>query len=47
MRQATLAVGGSLPTLPLWLRGNLCVPVDLDASYHRTGREQRFIADGA
>jgi len=42
--QATVAVGGSLPTLPLWLRGNLCLPVDLDATYHRTCHEQRIMA---
>ena len=41
------AVGHSLPTLPLWLRGHLCVPVDLDATYHRTCREQRLMASGA
>jgi len=46
MWQATLAVGGSLPTLPLWLRGNLCLPIDLDATYHRTCREQRIMANG-
>jgi hypothetical protein len=42
--QATVTVGGSLPTLPLWLRGNLCLPVDLDVTYHRTCREQRIMA---
>lgn len=47
MWQATLTVGGSFPTLPLWLRGNLCLPVDLDATYHRTCREQRILANGA
>ncbi|MBX9622610.1 MAG: DUF4058 domain-containing protein [Gemmataceae bacterium] len=36
-----LAVGGDLPTLPLWLRGGLCVPVELRATYDRTCREQR------
>ena len=36
-----LAVGGGLPTLPLWLRGGLCVPVELQATYDRTCREQR------
>jgi hypothetical protein len=38
----TLAVGQSLPTLPLWLRGALCVPVELDATYQRTCHEQRI-----
>lgn len=39
-----LAVGGDLPTLPLWLRGGLCVPVELQATYDRTCREQRITA---
>lgn len=43
----TLALGRSLPTLPLWLKGNLCLPVDLDATYDRTCREQRILAEGA
>jgi hypothetical protein len=42
----SLAVGGPLPTMPLWLRGAVCLPVDLDATYERTCREQRVIADG-
>jgi hypothetical protein len=37
----SLAVGRPLPTLPLWLRGGLCLPVDLQATYDRTCREQR------
>ena len=41
-----LGVGDPLPTLPLWLPGALCLPVDLDASYHRTGFEQRLPPDG-
>ena len=28
-----LAVGQRLPTLPLWLRGGLCLPVELEATY--------------
>jgi len=36
-----LEVGRSLPTMPLWLRGDICLPVDLAASYDRTCREQR------
>lgn len=42
-----LAIGGSLPTLPLWLPGNLCVGVDLAATYERTCRDQRILAAGA
>ena len=39
--QEPLALGHPLPTMPLYLRGNLCTPVNLDASYDRTCREQR------
>jgi hypothetical protein len=46
MWQASMALGSSLPTMPLWLRGNLCFPVDLDATYTRTCQEQRIVANG-
>jgi len=36
-----LGVGRPLPTLPLWLRGGLCLPVELEATYERTCSEQR------
>jgi hypothetical protein len=36
-----LALGQPLPTLPLWLRGGLCLPVELEATYQRTCVEQR------
>jgi hypothetical protein len=36
-----IAVGRPLPTLPLWLRGGLCLPVELEATYERTCAEQR------
>lgn len=42
-----LDVGQALPTLPLWLRGGLCLPVDLGATYERTCREQRILADAS
>jgi hypothetical protein len=29
-----LTVGGVLPTLPLWLQPDLCLPLDLEATYH-------------
>jgi hypothetical protein len=29
----SLARGGDLPTMPLWLALDLCVPLDLEASY--------------
>ena len=34
-------VGQPLATLPLWLRGGLCLPVELEATYERTCVEQR------
>jgi hypothetical protein len=37
-----LSIGEQLPTLPLWLRGGLCLPVDLNVSYSRTCREHRI-----
>ncbi|MEX2176751.1 MAG: DUF4058 family protein [Pirellulaceae bacterium] len=40
-----LAIGKPLPTLPLWLRGNLCLRVDLEETYERTCREQRIARD--
>jgi uncharacterized protein DUF4058 len=45
--QETLAVGSALPTMPLWLPGSLSLPVDLEATYERTCREQRIGAHGA
>lgn len=36
-----IEVGQPLPILPLWLRGGLCLPVDLEAAYVRTCVEQR------
>lgn len=29
----TLTLGGALPTLPLWLQTDLCLPLDLEATY--------------
>jgi hypothetical protein len=37
-----LTVGCVLPTLPLWLRGEICLPVELNNIYERTCREQRI-----
>lgn len=34
--QEELAIGSILPTLPLWLRGEIILPVDLAATYERT-----------
>lgn len=40
----SLRVGESLPLMPLWLRGGICLPVDFAAAYERTCREQRVSA---
>lgn len=45
--QEELAIGSILPTLPLWLRGEICLPVDLAATYERTCREQRITVSTA
>jgi len=29
-----LALGAPLPTLPLWLASDLCLPLDLETTYH-------------
>ncbi|MBD2773733.1 DUF4058 family protein [Iningainema tapete] len=39
----SFSIGEKLPTLPLWLRGELCMSVDLNATYDRTCREQRIL----
>jgi hypothetical protein len=38
-----LSLGRSLPTLPLWLKGGLSVPVDLDGSYAATCERLRIL----
>lgn len=43
--QEILAVSQPLPALPLWLGETLCLPVDLEATYERTGQEQRITTD--
>jgi hypothetical protein len=45
--QEELEIGSLLPTLPLWLRGEICLPVDLGATYERTCREQRITVSSA
>jgi hypothetical protein len=37
-----LTLGQPLPTLPLWLSGELAVPLDLDESYETTCRDLRI-----
>ena len=44
--QHLLALGRTLPTVPLWLRGSLCLPVNLDETYQRTCRELRIPVAG-
>ncbi len=36
-----LGLGRALGTVPLWLRGGVCLPLDLGTTYGRTCREQR------
>jgi len=40
--QQKLEVGQSLPIMPLWLQGSICLPVDLGATYELTCQEQRI-----
>jgi Protein of unknown function (DUF4058) len=40
--QEVLELGSALVTMPLWLPGNLSLPVDLESTYDRTCREQRI-----
>lgn len=42
-----LQIGASLPTMPLWLHGGICLPVDLDATYQRTCLSIRIPTNGA
>ncbi len=44
--QEALAVGRTLPTMPLWLRGSICLPLDLEGTYERTREEQRVSVNG-
>ena len=44
--EESLSLGASLPTLPLWLAGELCVPIELDATYDRVCREYRIPSGG-
>jgi hypothetical protein len=45
--EEALAIGSPLPAMPLWLKGGLCLPVDLDATCQRTCLEQRIKFNGA
>jgi hypothetical protein len=37
-----VALGAPLPTLPLWLRGGLCLPIDFESTYLQTCAEYRI-----
>ena len=43
--EAALRVGGPLPTLPLYLKGGPCLPVDLHAAYVSLYRDLRLPVD--
>jgi hypothetical protein len=40
--QQVLEVGKRLPEMPLWLKGGVCLPVELDATYERACRDLRI-----
>jgi hypothetical protein len=40
--QESLEIGQPLPTMPLWLRGSICIPINLGAIYELTCQEQRI-----
>jgi hypothetical protein len=42
-----LVIGRALPTLPLWLRGGICLPLRLEAAYDRACRTRRIAGNGA
>ena len=44
--QEALALGRPLPTMPLWMRGGLCLPIELEDAYQRTCHEYRIAANG-
>lgn len=39
-----LSLGDALPTLPLWLQPDLCIPLDLDASYQAACVARRIVS---
>ena len=43
--QYSVAIGDKLPTMPLFLRGGWSLPVEFEATYDRTCREQRVTID--
>jgi hypothetical protein len=45
IREERLAIGEAMPSLPFWLRGAICLRVDLATTYDRTCREQRILVN--
>src|SRR5262249_22990892 len=45
--QEALAVGRPLPVLPLWLRGGVCLPLELPAAYARACQDVRLPPAGS
>lgn len=43
----SLALGQPLPTMPLWLRGGICLPLELEQTYERTIKVLRVPTNGA
>jgi hypothetical protein len=41
MWPSEIHLGQPLPTLPLWLRGEVCLRINLESTYERTCQEQR------
>src|SRR5438552_5948174 len=44
--EQSLAIGQALPVLPLWLRGGICLRIELEKTYERTCQEQRVPLNG-
>lgn len=40
--QEELCVDADLPTLPLWLKGGICLPIELEKTYEQTRIESRL-----
>lgn len=40
-----LSLGEQMPTMPLWIRGGFCMPLNLETTYQRTCQEYRIGAE--
>ena len=40
--EESLKLGERLPTVPLWLDDDLCIPLDLEATYSESRKAQRI-----